>query len=69
MHIGVFTMSTKNTEQEKLEQNFNWFFDIDGHGRPGEFCPNCDEVHCLFGQSHSWNDDEYCRKCGADGRQ
>ena len=36
--------------------------------KPGCYCGLCEGMHCIDQRGHVWGEDEYCSRCGADGR-
>ena len=39
------------------------------HAKPGQYCPECEDFHCVNDDvGHTYNDDDICIYCGADGR-
>ncbi len=52
--------------RDEMEEGETWT--NEDHAAPGEFCPECEDVHCEPGGHHEWNEEDYCNRCGADGR-
>lgn len=58
---------------EKLTNTYSPFLPDEGtpkHGKPGHWCENCQEVHCVDGKGHSYQrsgpyGDLFCVNCGA----